>query len=139
MMLFEKEINNAKRAERVVARELARIQRRADRLQKEGKLDEARVAHGDAAALILARTLCDNETRRLARLQRPPALADVATYRDASICRFETLSDAARAWVKENVELEGWQTLGTDAFAVDLRLAPPLVEGMRAAGLVVVF
>lgn len=39
------------------------------------------------------------------------------------------LTDAAREWVDENVELESWQWHG-DAFACEPRAVSPLLEGM---------
>ncbi len=45
-------------------------------------------------------------------------------------------TEAAKAWVNEHVQLEGWQWLG-NAFAVDHRYAGELVEAMQEAGLVV--
>lgn len=43
---------------------------------------------------------------------------------------------AAKAWVAENVQLEGWQWMGK-AFAVDQHFIENLVDGMQADGLVV--
>ena len=47
-------------------------------------------------------------------------------------------SDAAREWIDENLQTEGWQWLG-GSLALDGRCAPPIVDGMLAAGLEVSF
>ena len=44
------------------------------------------------------------------------------------------LTDKAKNWVDENVQLEGWQWLG-DGFGVDHHYVEALVEGMIGDGL----
>lgn len=53
-----------------------------------------------------------------------------------SVVMFTPLTDAATAWVDENVALEGWQWLG-NSFAVDHRIAQALVDGIEAEGFTV--
>ena len=44
------------------------------------------------------------------------------------------VSDAAKEWVEENIELEDWQWLGP-AFSVDQHCIENLVQGMVGDGL----
>jgi hypothetical protein len=65
--------------------------------------------------------------------------ADIIVRREGySMVLFTPESDAAREWLEENLETEGWQWLG-DSLALDGRCAPPIVDGMLAAGLEVSF
>ncbi len=63
-------------------------------------------------------------------------MADVRVNDQGSVVMIEPVSDEAKTWVQENVGLEGWQWFGP-AFACEPRMADPLIEGMRDAGLVV--
>jgi hypothetical protein len=56
-------------------------------------------------------------------------LEHVEVENHGSIVLVRPLSDAARGWVSENVELEGWQWHG-DAFACEPRAFGPMVERM---------
>jgi hypothetical protein len=48
---------------------------------------------------------------------------------------FQIKTEDARTWVAANVDVPAWAWLGTTAFAVDWRMAGPLVDGMRDNGL----
>ena len=61
---------------------------------------------------------------------------DVEIENDGSVFVFKPLTDAAKAWVKENVSLESWQMWAGDSFVVEHRFAEQLVHGMREAELV---
>jgi tetraacyldisaccharide-1-P 4'-kinase len=60
-MLYELEISQTRRAVRVVQREQERTGARAERLQRLGRHEEAAIARGDEAALMLARQLAKQE------------------------------------------------------------------------------
>lgn len=62
------------------------------------------------------------------------AETDIQIENHSSLFLFRVLTDTARAWVKENVNLEGWQLFG-NGFAVEHRYAHDLAEGMLEAGL----
>ncbi len=62
--------------------------------------------------------------------------ADIRVADEGTVFLFTILSERARQWVEENVNLEGWQWLGRESFAVDRRYAYPLAEGMQGDGLV---
>jgi hypothetical protein len=56
---------------------------------------------------------------------------DVQVENHGSVFTFAVLTEAARAWVDENVQLESWQWMGgCAAFAVDARFAWDLACGM---------
>lgn len=62
-------------------------------------------------------------------------MADVRVWnRGASVVMVEPVSDEAKAWVSENVGLEGWQYLG-NSFAVEPRYVDDLIAGMQGDGL----
>ena len=63
--------------------------------------------------------------------------ADVNVENRGSVWRFWAYTKKARKWVAENAHTEDWQWSGL-SFAVDHRMAPGLVDGMREAGLFVV-
>jgi len=65
----------------------------------------------------------------------PQTEPDVSVLNDGSVVLFTPNTDAARDWVRDNVQLEDWQWLG-NGFAVDHRYAGDLAEGMVADGLV---
>jgi len=46
------------------------------------------------------------------------------------------LSEACRAWLDENAEIEPWQRFRDDLVAVEPNYAPVLVDAMLEAGLV---
>lgn len=60
--------------------------------------------------------------------------ADVLVTGGGTMYQVWPLSDEAKAWVEENVQLEGWQWLG-QSFGVEHRYIENLVEGMQQAGL----
>lgn len=62
---------------------------------------------------------------------------DVKVLNEGTIWQFFMLTPAAKAWVAENVRLPGYMRQGETAFAAEHRYAPPIVDGMREAGLVV--
>ena len=59
---------------------------------------------------------------------------DVKISNHGSIIMVAPITEAARAWVDENLVLEGWQWLGA-GFACEPRYLDTLVEGMTEAGL----
>jgi hypothetical protein len=63
---------------------------------------------------------------------------DVKVLNEGTLWQFFMLTKAAKAWVEENVQIESYMRLTTTAFASEHRYGPPLVDGMREAGLVVV-
>lgn len=64
-------------------------------------------------------------------------MTDVRIEPHGSVVLVRPLSDEARAWVDENVQLEGWQWFG-GAFACDPRYVDNLCGGLREAGLEVI-
>jgi hypothetical protein len=60
----------------------------------------------------------------------------VVTNQGASVVMFQPVTEEAKQWVDDNLELEGWQWLGP-AFAVDHRMVEHLIDGMEADGLTV--
>lgn len=61
---------------------------------------------------------------------------DVRIVNEGTVFLVEMLTPEAHEWVKENVpNLEGWQFMGANAFAVDARYILELREGMLDAGL----
>jgi len=63
--------------------------------------------------------------------------SDVKVMNLGTLWQFFTLTPAAKVWVKENVQMESYMKQGETAFACEHRYAPPIVDGMRGAGLVV--
>jgi len=61
-------------------------------------------------------------------------MSDVTIEDHGSVVMVRPVSDAAKSWVKEHVQLESWQWLG-GAFACDHRMVMDLVDGMVEAGL----
>lgn len=61
---------------------------------------------------------------------------DVIVTNEGTIFLFEPRTEAAREWVREHVQLEGWQWFGP-AFCVEHRFALDLAQGMTDDGLVV--
>lgn len=60
---------------------------------------------------------------------------DISISHEGSVVLFTMNTPAAREWVEENVQLEGWQRMGKDSFAVDSRFAHDLADGMQGDGL----
>lgn len=60
---------------------------------------------------------------------------DFEVENHGTIVMVRPVSEAAKAWVAENVGLESWQWFG-DAFGCEPRMAGALVEGMLDDGLV---
>jgi metal-dependent HD superfamily phosphatase/phosphodiesterase len=73
----------------------------------------------------------NNEPRRI------PMKVDVKVRNEGTLWQFFMLTKAAKAWVEENVQMESYMRQGETAFAAEHRYGPPLVDGMRDAGLVV--
>lgn len=63
---------------------------------------------------------------------------DVTIEDQGSIVVFTIETESARSFIEENVQLESWQWLGQNSFAVDHRFANGLVDGMSDNNLVVV-
>jgi len=61
---------------------------------------------------------------------------DVVVHYNGSIVMVECATDAAMAWVKDNLSLESWQWMGR-SFSCEPRYIDALVEGMDADGLTV--
>ena len=59
---------------------------------------------------------------------------DVLISDQGSLFLVTPMSEAARDWVSENVQLEGWQWMGI-SFAVEWRFAQDLISGMQGDGL----
>lgn len=62
---------------------------------------------------------------------------DVKVLNEGTLWQFFMLTKAAKAWVEESVQIESYMRQGSTAFASEHRYGPPLVDGMREAGLVV--
>jgi len=60
--------------------------------------------------------------------------ADVVVDDQGTIWMFWPVTEAAKQWVAENVQLESWQWMG-ERFGVDHRPARQLLQGMVEAGL----
>lgn len=60
---------------------------------------------------------------------------DVIREDHGSIQTFQLMSEDARAFVRDNVMVEGWQWVGEDAFAIEWRYGDVLAEEMEADGL----
>jgi hypothetical protein len=54
-----------------------------------------------------------------------------------SITQFWPVTRAARDWFEENVDVPPYARLGA-AVCIETRYAPPIIEGAKAAGLVLV-
>ena len=63
--------------------------------------------------------------------------SDVKVMNLGTLWQFFTLTRTAKAWVKENVQIESYMRQGKSAFACEHRYGPILVDGMRGAGLTV--
>jgi hypothetical protein len=63
--------------------------------------------------------------------------ADASVSQLPSIALFIPFSQKALAWLKKNCDSEGWQW-ENDNLSVEPRMADAIIQGMKAAGLVVV-
>jgi hypothetical protein len=59
----------------------------------------------------------------------------VIASRDGSLVLFFCESEEEREWLEENTNAEGYQWMGRDALAVELRYAGALAGGLVEAGL----
>lgn len=75
-----------------------------------------------------------DEAAELIAMRAEKDKADVRVTFGGSQFMVQPISTAGKAWVDENVELEGWQWMGP-AFAVDQHYVEDLVAGMQASGL----
>lgn len=64
-----------------------------------------------------------------------PRLPDFRVLNEGTISRFCLLTDACRAWVREHITLELWQSFGNLEFAAEHRLVGNLVVGAINDGL----
>ena len=64
-------------------------------------------------------------------------MPDVTVDNQESVTLFTLHTENAREWITENVELEPYQWMGQNAFAVEYRYAVELVSGMNEEGLLV--
>lgn len=61
--------------------------------------------------------------------------ADVLVMRDGTLFLLTLESEAAHAWVRENVDVPDYMWLGTSMVAVESSYAGDIVAGMAADGL----
>jgi hypothetical protein len=61
-------------------------------------------------------------------------MVDVSVRDEGSVVIVTPQTDAAKAWVEENVSLEGWQWFG-GGFAAEPRMLDNLLAGMEEDGL----
>jgi hypothetical protein len=61
-------------------------------------------------------------------------MVDVLVRDEGSVVIVSPQTEAAKAWVEENVETSGWQWIG-GVFAVEPRMLDNLLFGMEEAGL----
>ncbi len=62
--------------------------------------------------------------------------ADFVVDRMGSIVGVTPMNQAAREWIDENCQTEGWQWLG-DTLNMDIRMAPAVVQGIADDGFTV--
>lgn len=60
---------------------------------------------------------------------------DVTIRNEGSVSVFSFHSPEAKQFVGDNLQLEGWQWLGPNSFAVDHRYVSAIAEGMQEDGL----
>jgi len=65
------------------------------------------------------------------------AVVDVTVENHGTLFAFNLLTDAAREWVAQYVDIEDYMWAGDRRFNCEHRCARHLVEGMLAEGLVV--
>lgn len=61
---------------------------------------------------------------------------DFTASNHGSIILLTPKTEAAHAWVNENLQVEGWQTLGS-SIAIEPRYFGDIVEGIRHDGLTI--
>lgn len=61
-------------------------------------------------------------------------MTDFRIANHGSIVMVEPVTQPAKQWVEDNVQLEGWQWMGP-AFSCDPRMVDNLVAGIEADGL----
>lgn len=64
----------------------------------------------------------------------PAQQHDVLVVGAGSVWTFTPVSDEAKDWTVDHVQLESYQWLGRDTFVVEHRFAGALVEGYADAG-----
>lgn len=67
-------------------------------------------------------------------MSRRPAKPDVRVENHGSVRILQPLSAAGAAWVKANLAVEPWQTIG-GGIAIEPRMVENIIDGMEAAGL----
>lgn len=70
-------------------------------------------------------------------MKKSKAKTDIQITNCGNIFMFAMLTKAARDWVEEHVQLEGYQFMGKESFAVEHSYAENLADGMMGDGLVV--
>lgn len=68
--------------------------------------------------------------------QQARSAPDFQAEYHGSIAFMQPITDEARAWIAEHVQVESWQWHG-DAFAVEPRMLPDLISGIKGDGLTV--
>jgi hypothetical protein len=63
-------------------------------------------------------------------------ITDVTVENHGSVFIFQPHTDAAKKWIEDNVQVEGWQWIG-GGLAVEPRCARDLADGMLRDGLIV--
>ena len=61
-------------------------------------------------------------------------MADIEVKNEGSVVLLIPMSDRGKAWIDDNLQLEGWQWYG-NAAAVEARYADAIVDGMQDDGL----
>lgn len=70
-------------------------------------------------------------------IEADPPKPDVEVIDHGTIFTFLAKSSKGKAWIEQNVQVEDWARVGKHNFHADHRPARDIIEGMRAAGLVV--
>ena len=70
----------------------------------------------------------------MAKKKAAPKL-DARFVNNGTICTIYVYTEAAKDWVNENVQTEGWQWMG-NGFSGEPRMMLAVAEGMQADGLV---
>lgn len=82
-----------------------------------------------------AQVAAQGEKVEALRAKYDEARVDIRVANEGTLYLFEIVSDVGREWVEKNVDLEPYQWLGENRFAVEHSYAPPLVDAMAANGL----